>query len=99
MQITSHTISLMKCSDGACLAYGILTCTYRKGTLRNEKRHEKSHVLYTHNTHFKWERGIRTLDVFVKNTKKCHLTLAKVDVPLGNIVFFGMKYMKHRMIW
>lgn len=63
MQITSHTMSLMKCSDGACLAYGILTCTYQKGTLRTEQIHEKSHIL-------SGKEG--TFDVFVKNTKKCH---------------------------
>ena len=33
--------------------------------------------IHTDNTHFKWERVIRAIDVFVKNTKKCHLTLAE----------------------
>ena len=88
MQISSHTMSLMKCSDGACLAYGILTCTYQKGTLRTEQRHEKSHVLYTHTTHI-LSGKVGTFDVFVKNTKKCHLTLAEVDVTPGNIVFLA----------
>ena len=50
MQITSHTMSLMKCSDGACLAYGILTCTYQKGTLRTKQRHE-NHMFYIHTQH------------------------------------------------
>ena len=30
-----------KCSDGACIAYGTLTCTHQNGTLSKEMRKKK----------------------------------------------------------
>ena len=93
MQITSHTMSIWwNAVTESSLWYSHTHIP--KGYIEDwAKTWKITCFKHTHNTHFKWQRVIRTLDVFVKNTKKMSFWLwLQLDITPGNSLFWHEVY-------